>query len=180
MIASIKRVYKVTTTREKVLLFLFLGGIAVVWLGSTVSRYRQSAQSLSHTRQHIGNALQILDAGEYIEAQLIEKTTQFDSDKTLSSTELVGRISEIIRPLELKYSINSPRSETGTLFTFHNIRLNVNKAEFEAVLRLSDNLKRLVPYVTLDRVIVTADRSDQNLLDAQFFISSVEMTAPSL
>lgn len=161
-------------------MFLFLGGIAVVWLGSSVSRYRQSVQSLSLTRQQIGNALQILDTAEYIEAQLIEKTTQFDSDKTLSSTELVGRISEMIRPLELKYSINSPRSETGTLFTFHNIRLNVNKAEFEAVLRLSDNLKRLVPYVTLDRVIVTADRSDQNLLDAQFHISSVEMTAASL
>ncbi len=180
MIASIKRLYKVTTTREKVLLFLFLGGIGFVWLGSTVSRYRQSAQSLSHARQQIGNALQILDTGDYIEAQLIEKTTQFDSDRTLSSTELVGRISEIIRPLELQYSINSPRSETGTLFTFHNIRLNVNKAEFESVLRLSDNLKRLVPYVTLDRVIVTADRADQNLLNAQFFISSVEMTAPTL
>ena len=180
MIASVKRIYRVTTTREKVLLFLFLGGIAVAWLGSSLSRYRESVQTLSLTRQQIGNAIQILGTSDYIEAQLLEKTTQFDSDKTLSSTELVGRISEIIRPLELNYSINSPRSEAGTLFIFHNIRLNVSKAEFEAILRLSDNLKRLVPYVTLDRVIVTADRANQNLLDAQFFISSVEMTASTL
>ncbi len=180
MIAQVKRAYNKTTTREKVLLLLFIAGIALVWLIHSVSRYRQSTQMLSQTRQQIKNSQDMLATGSYVEAQLLEKTTQFDADKTLSSTELVGRISEIIRPLELRYSIQSPKSEAGALFTFHNIRLNVIKGEFESVLRLSDHLKRLVPYVTLDRVIVSADRSNQNLIDAQFFISSVEMTLPSL
>ena len=100
-------------------------------------------------------------------------------EKTLSSTELVSRLIGIIDQMDLRYSINSPQTVTGPLFTFHNVRLSVNKAELEAVLRLSDRLKSLVPYVTLDRVVVMPDRSDPNLLDVQFFISSLEMNTSS-
>lgn len=179
MIADLRRLYRKTSTREKFLLLLFIGGIAAVWITYTFSRYNSGVKLLLGTQNRIESYQMILSQKEVVETQLIEKSSQLDASKTLSSTELVGRISEIIRPMELKYSINSPQTDRGSLFTFHNIRLSVNKAEFEAILRLSDSLKTLVPYVTLDRVTVTADRSNPNLLDVQFYISSVEMTASS-
>lgn len=179
MIAEIQRFYKKTSTREKFLLLLFIGSIALVWFLYTFNRYSIRIKLLNNTNRQISSYEDILSRKDQIEAQLIEKSSQLDASKTLSSTELVGRIDEIIRPMDLKYSINSPQTEEGSLFTFHTLRLVVNKAEFEDVLRLSDKLKTLVPYVTLDRITVTADRSDANLLDVQFYISSVEMSASS-
>jgi hypothetical protein len=179
MIADIRKLYKKTSTREKFLLLLFIGAIAAVWFMYSFSRYNTSWKLLSGTNKRIESYEMILAEKDHIETQLVEKSSQLDASKTLSSTELVGRVSEIIRPMELKYQINSPQTERGSLFTFHSIRLSVNKADFEAVLRLSDKLKTLVPYVTLDRVTVTADRSNPSLLDVQFQISSVEMTASS-
>ncbi|MCZ6672167.1 MAG: hypothetical protein O7C75_04430 [Verrucomicrobia bacterium] len=179
MIADVRKVYKKTTTREKFLLLLFIGGMAFVWVMYSVTRYSTGFKLLFGTQDRIESYQDILSQEDYVTAQLIEKSSELDSSKTLSSTELVGRVSEMIRPLELKYSIASPQSEEGTLFTFHTVRLSVNKAEFESILRLSDNLKTLVPYLTVDRVIVSADRSNQKLLDVIFYISSVEMTASS-
>jgi len=143
------------------------------------SRYNSGVRLLFGTKHRITSYQEILSQKDVVEAQLIEKSSQLDASKTLSSTELIARISEIIGPMELKFTINSPQTEKGALFTFHNVRLTVNKAEFESVLRLSDNFKTLVPYLTLDRVSVSADRTDPNLLDVQFVISSVEMTASS-
>jgi type II secretory pathway component PulL len=179
MISEVRKLHKKTSTREKFLLLLFVAGIALVWLSYSFSRYNQGYKIHAGNKSQIKTYDSILSQKEYIEAQLLQKSSQLDASKTLSSNELTGRIIEIIAPMELKYSINPPQTEEGSLFTFHNIRLSVNKAELEAVLRLSDKLKTLVPYVTLDRVIVSADRSNPSILDVQFFISSVEMTASS-
>ena len=179
MIADLRKVYKKTSTREKLLLLIFIGGIAAVWFMYSFTRYNTSFKLLFSTQKRIDSYHSILSQKDLVEAQLIEKSSQLDASKTLSSTELVGRIGEIIRPMELKYTIGSRQTEEGTLFTFHTIRLTVKKAEFEAILRFSDKLKTLVPYVTLDRVTVTVDRSNANLLDVVFHISSLEMTASS-
>lgn len=179
MINDVRKLYKKTSTREKFLLLVFVGGIALVWLTYSFSRYSTGTKLLLRTKHQIDSYQMILSQKDLVEAQLIEKSSQLDSSKTLSSTELVGRIIAIISPMNLKYSINSPQTQPGNLFTFHNVRLTVNKAEFEAILRLSDSLKTMVPYLTLDRITVTSDRANPNLLDVQFFISSVEMTASS-
>jgi hypothetical protein len=181
MISETRKFYKATTTREKFLLLLFLGGIALVWMSYSFSRYNEGFKLLSGTNDRIESYDLFLSQKDFVEQQLLERSSELDASKTLSSTELVSRITQITNEMELdKYSINSPQTESGTLFTFHNLRLSVNKTEFEAVLRLSDRLKSLVPYVTVDRVVVAPDRSNPNLLDAQFFISSLEMnTNPS-
>jgi hypothetical protein len=179
MISEVRKLHKKASTREKFLLLLFVGGIALVWLSYSLSRYSQGYKIHSSNKSQINTYDTILSQKDYVEAQLLEKSSELDASKTLSSTELTGRIIEIIAPMELKYSINTPQTEEGSLFRFHNIRLSVNKAELEAVLRLSDKLKTLVPYVTLDRVVLAPDRSNQNVHDVQFFISSVEMIASS-
>ena len=179
MIADLRKLYKKTSTREKFLLLLFIGGIAVVWFMYSFSRYSSGIRLLNGTQNQVGSYQAFLSQKDVIEAQLLEKSSQLDASKTLSSTELVSRIIGIIQPMELNYSINTPQTQAGSLFTFHNVRLSVNKAELEAVLRLSDKLKALVPYVTLDRVVLSPDRSNPSVHDVQFFISSVEMIAPS-
>ncbi len=179
MIAELRRLYKRTSTREKFLLLMFVGGIALVWLMYSLNRYGSGYKMLSGTNQQIESYDLFLSQKDRVEEQLLERSSELDSSKTLSSTELVSRLIGIIDEMDLKYSINSPQTEMGPLFTFHNVRLSVNKAELEMVLRLSDRLKSLVPYVTLDRVVVSPDRSNPNLLDVQFFISSLEMNASS-
>ena len=179
MIADLRKVYKKTSTREKFLLLVFIGAMAGVWLSYSFSRYNFGFKLLFGTKSRIESYEDILSQKELVEAQLIEKSSELDASKTLSSTELLGRISEILKPMGLKYTINSPQTEAGSLFTFHSVRLTVTRAETEAVLRLSDKLKELVPYVTLDRITVSADRSDPNLLNVQFYISSLEMTISS-
>ena len=180
MIADVRKLYKKTSTREKFLLLLFIGAIAAVWLSYSFSRYNAGFNLLFGTKTSIESYRMILSQKDLVEAQLIEKSSELDSSKTLSSTELLGRISEIIKPMEIEnYTINSPQTEAGELFTFHNVRLNVNRADKEAVVRLSEKLKTLVPYVTLDRITMNSDRSDTNLMNVQFYISSLEMTASS-
>lgn len=179
MISDLRKLYKKTSTREKFLLLLFIGAIAVVWFSYSFSRYNSGFKLLFGTKSRIESYDMILSQKDLVEAQLIEKSSELDASKTLSSTELLGRISEIVKPMDLNYSINSPQTETGTLFTFHNVRLSLNRADKEAVLRLSEKLKTLVPYVTLDRITMSADRSDTNLMNVQFYISSLEMTISS-
>lgn len=179
MIAELKRLYKKTSTREKFLLLLFIGAIAVVWFSYSLSRYSTSINLLKGTQSRINSYEMILSQKDVVEAQLIEKSSELDASKTLSGTELLGRISEIANSMDLDYNINSPQTEAGELFTFHNIRLNITRADKEEVLRLSEKLKTLVPYVTLDRIVMNADRSNTNLMNANFYISSLEMTASS-
>lgn len=179
MISDLRKLYKKTSTREKFLLLLFIGAIAVVWVSYSFSRYNNGFKLLFGTQSKIESYEMILSQKDLVEAQLIEKSSELDASKTLSSTELLGRISELMKPTGMKYTINNPQTEAGALFTFHNIRLSINRADKEAVLRFSEKLKTLVPYVTLDRITISADRSDTNLVNAQFYISSLEMTASS-
>jgi len=180
MIAELQKLYKKTSTREKFLLLLFIGAIALVWFLYSFSRYSSGFKLLFGTQSRIESYEMILSQKDLVEAQLIEKSSELDASKTLSATELLGRISEIVKPLGLENtSINNPQTEAGSLFTFHNIRLSVNRADKEAVLRLSEQLKTLVPYVTLDRITMSADRANTNLMNVQFYISSLEMTTSS-
>ncbi len=175
---NFKRSFFKTTTREKFLLILVVGGGAVYWLSDAIGRYSAIDHQTSVLTLKIEDAENYLGQADSIERELQERTESLDSSRTLSSIELVGRVSELIRPLEIKYSINSPQSEEQGLFTFHSIRLTVQKGDMLSILKFSEKLKELAPYVTLDKLTITAGRVNKTELDAQFYISSIELNTP--
>lgn len=181
MISRLKVLYlKKTTLREKVLLLLVLISLALIWLMFAAERSKMQFSSFSRFSQTLKGQDQWLRNREDIETELKDAMQMLDASKTYSSTELVSRVDALMHDAEVeRYSINPPQSETAGQFTVHSIRLNVQRIDLETLIRFSDVVESLNPYISLERLEVFADRNDATLHNANFYLSSMEMNNPS-
>jgi len=181
MMHRLKSIYlKKTTLREKVLLFLVLICLAIIWLMFAVDRTKTQISRHARSSQGLKQQDQWLKERGYFETQLNEAMQMLDASKTYSSSELVSRIDALMHEGGVeRYSINPPQSETAGQFTVHTIRLNVQRIDLESLIRFSDVVESLGPYINLERLEVYADRNDPSLHNANFYLSSMEMNTPS-
>jgi len=172
---KIKQVYQPRPVREKLFLCLFLVVLAFLWLSSWSGRLGEQLTAFGTAGREISIQDQWLENAAEIDQQLAQAIVDLDPAKTLAETQLVGSVDAIVREYDLSYSIDPPQSQVGQTFTFHSVRVRVNKAPLTDLLGFSTQLRTLEPYANLDRVTIIADRGNPSLLDAQIQISSVEM-----
>jgi len=159
---------------------LVLVSLALIWLIFASERLMSQQQSFSQAAGKVRGQEQWLSNRDDFQAQLEEAMAQLDASKTYSSTELGSRIDTLAQQAGVeRYSINPPQSETSGQFTVHSIRLNVQRVDLELLIRFTDVLETLTPYITLDRMEVFADRNDPTLHNANIYLSSMEMDQPA-
>lgn len=173
----IVRLLKRTTVREKLLMLLFCLTIVILWAGSLMDRFGNWQDQLKTARAELQNQQLYLDREDTNAQDLAAALTRVDSAKTYSSAQLAGRIDELLRKaaLSAKADIDTVRTQSGDVFDDHNLRVRLSRISIAQVIEFNTLIRKETPYITIQKVYLTANRSNPEEIDARFEVNSFEL-----
>ena len=170
-----KAFFETRTQREKILILFMMAVGLMIWASFFFDRYsalmverRVLAQTVEEQRMWLGES-------ESIRASIERGMQNLDPSQTLNATQLSGEVGALARGAGLgRPAITTPRTTEGDIFSNNTLTLSANKSDLPSLISFTQALQERAPYIGIEQVIITADRSNPMLLDVRYDISSVE------
>ena len=161
--------------REKLLMLMFVGLGAAMWLTNFSRRAAVSWRSVRTLRTELADQREWLANRAAIEAGAVQAVKNLDPARTLDDTRLVSELSAMARDNNLKFVNDTPKSESNGQFAVHTVQITLPRADWESLKRFYLALQRRSPYIGLEQFSLAADRAHPELLNASLRVSSVEI-----
>ncbi|MCH2155452.1 MAG: hypothetical protein MK080_05575 [Opitutales bacterium] len=163
--------------REQILALAIVLVLALWWASSEIATWQSFWTTYRSQGYNLERQNEWLKDRERIDAELVAALETLDASQTYSDSELAGRVDELSRSFDLSYSISNRPSVTNEDFNTHSVRLNINRAELRPLIEFTQSLQREAPYLVIDSVRITVNRSRPTEHNATFTLSSFELKA---
>lgn len=164
--------------REKLLLLLFAGAAAVLWISDLWERGRLTVTEVRETRAVLQTQAQWLEAKSRIEAEAAAAVADLDGSRTFNSLRLSAELSTLAKNAGIDQSLRSeiqPTEQTAQ-FSFNTVVVTLNRVEWTSLLSFYEELSQRAPYIGIERFTLGSVRNNPAELNANLTVSSVEIT----
>ncbi len=176
----LKNLFQAMSLRERFLLTVFIWVCLLVWGGSVMGSMKTFRSEFSRTKSELKTQKNLIGERETIEVRLQDQLQRLDPQKTYTSSQLVGKLDSFARNANLRFDTNSPNTKPGDIFNIHTVRIQVRQAGIGDLIEFDNQIKKESPYLGLERVKLTSNKSDPRLLNGQYVISSFELKENAL
>jgi hypothetical protein len=170
-------IYHRISLREKLLLTVFVWVILTFLATEVAKSTRLHLQTWAKIRTQNTLQTMILEREADYDRRFAEIQERFNPQLTLDESELRNRLESICLQMNLSYQIESRLSQKEGSFSLHEVLLNLNKINIEALLSFHQKTLKSSPYMRLDAMRLTPLRGNESQLNARFTFKSFEMTA---
>jgi len=161
--------------REKVLMLLFAFVLLALWYSWRVDRGVVLKAAHEDARRDENAQRLVLNDGPMVRNDYAYRIANIDLDALPSREEVSGQIDALVRRSGFSdFDLGQPRTQQGADLRFHTFQLRVNKSTFERIESFERSVKRELPHVALERVVLQAQPRDDQFLDASFVFKSIE------
>ena len=174
--------YQRMTVREKLLLLLFLSAGILIWGNSWFKRI--SAWNLE--RKNAAAELEVqttwLEHSDIYTEGLARALERVDPAKTYSSPQLSEKVDSLLRQAALvtQSNMDTVKTREGEIFNDHILRVRLSRISIAQLIKINSLLKEETPYINIQSVRITANRSKPEQLDARFEINSFDLKEETL
>lgn len=179
LIQRLNRMLARLSLREAFLLLLFLGTAAFLWSVSILNRTNLIREGLASNQREFTTQQVWFDNAASIRSRMEREIGLLERSQTLNSTRLVAELNSLARRQNLSPSIDSPRTDSGDAFQFHTVVVRLNRAPLERIMNFTDEVQGRAPYLALNSLVLSPDRTNPNNLEARFEITAVEVVNPN-
>ncbi|MGB0416606.1 MAG: GspMb/PilO family protein [Coraliomargarita sp.] len=174
---SAKRIFKRMSVRERLLALVFILTIVGLWVSGQFQRTREWNDTRQLTAASLKNHQMYLDREEEFRLGLEAALERVEPSKTYSASQLSGRIDALIREAGLSTSanINPVRSRDGEIFNDHKIQVRLNRISIAQIMEFNSLIREETPYITVEKVVINANKGKPEQLNARFEINSFEL-----
>jgi hypothetical protein len=177
MIRTLRAFFLARLLREKVLLTGFVVMVAAVWLSSIAGRTGRFLREVRATTSSLNEQHLWLSNRATIEAQAQASASRLDAVRTLDATRLMAEASAIGAEAGLKNTtIGEAKDASSGQLSVHTLQFNVTKADWATLKQFYLELSKRSPYIGIEQFSMQVDRANPALLNANFQISSVEIS----
>ena len=165
------------SVREQLLLLLFFLTMLVLWSANLFNRSTIWNDDRKQASADLQTQQLLIDREASYEEGLEAALQRVEPAKTFSSTQLSGRIDDILRKSRLSSfaDIDPVRSKQGEIFNDHNIRVRLARISIAQIIEFNKLLRQETPYINVQKVNLAANRSKPTQIDARYEINSFEL-----
>lgn len=164
--------------REQVLVTLFVGLAALIWLGSAAGRLRTRVAAWRSTSAAVAAQQLWLDRRAEIESGSAAAVRNLDPARTYDATKLVGAVNSLATAAGLGLAIESPQTQRTPQFAYHTAKVTFRRTNLPALLNFYNELTKQAPYLNLESITLQTDRAAAGTLNATLQISATQITKP--
>jgi len=163
--------------REKGLALVFVLALLAVWASMQLDRHLASYAEYKTVSSNLNEQQIVLDSQADTEATFEAMIAQINLDELPTRDEVNAKIDELVRKRSFGgFKTTQPRSEPGAPLTFHSYSASIEGAGYEELIAFTKELRGTLPYVSLRRVTLQSQRSNDKLLEARIELKSIEYT----
>lgn len=172
---KLRKLYDQITSREKMLLALFLWVVVLIWLSLYASRMSDLFDNFKTTNDTLTYQQLWLDREATIEERLADSRKILDPKKTYASSRFIARVDGLARASGAAYDVTNPTTRLGDVFNEHALTVQFKDASMKALLGFGRAIHEENPYLGVKQVKISPNRRDPNLLNAQFDVIALEL-----
>ena len=177
MTRTIRAFFLARLLREKVLLAGFIVLAASVWFSSLSGRVGREIRAIRSTTLSLNEQKLWLSNRETIEASAQAAAGQLDAVRTLDATRLLAEVQAMAGDAGLRgYTSGESKDVSNGHFSVHTLQFNVTKVDWGTLKQFYLALSKRSPYIGIEQYHMQVDRAAPTLLNANFQISSVEIS----
>ncbi len=177
----LRRLFNALSLRERYLVALIVWVLLLVWLLGLLEGVRNNWTTFAVNRQLLRTFEQTIAQAATAESLLAGARAGLDSSKTFTAPQLVGQLDSLARQNQISsFDISTPSTVETQLFSFHNVRFTIKRAQLAELIRFDQAVKAYSPYIALADFQATANRRDPRYLDAVFELVSFELKEDAL
>ena len=167
------RILQSISSRERTMLGAVVIVCLLVWLSTLSTRWQLSSKEVRDAQKTVRQQKIWLDSQPLFQAQFDQAMDQLDTTQMLDGTELSTFIDSYAREHKLKYELSPPAVSSGKLYSKTSMRVSLRNIPLEKLVKFQIELDSKRPYIAVEAVALTANRSDPRLLNARFNLSSL-------
>lgn len=174
-LVKLRRGFFKLSMREKVLALLFGFALLGVWFSWLMDR--RAALGEQHDFAEIEERDQRfeIEDGPRVRDEYQRQISEIDLNALPTRDEVSGQIDSLVRRVGFSdFDLSQARTVQGADLRFHTFQLRIDKATYDRIRSFTDMVKRELPYVSLERVVIQAQARDDQFLDASFVFKSIE------
>jgi hypothetical protein len=161
------------TTRERVLLLVFVLGALAWWAPAALGRIAAlrrdwHSASIEQETQRLW-----LERREQITTRASGAAKILDPAKTLDAARAFAELSRAAAGLGAE--IAGQRTDRTEQFALHSMQVTIRRTELAGLLKFYEQLSALAPYLVIEQCSLSTTRANPGKLDASFRIYAIEM-----
>lgn len=165
--------------RERTMLIMLVVVLLLLWLGQMIEDWERVHNELSTSRKEISLQEVWIRNADGFNQQLQALLQEIDGSKTFDAPALSALIDQLARQGNLTYELSSPVVTDGPLFRQNNVRVILRNISLHQLLQVYRSIMEHKPYLSIEEISMTANRSDPRLLNVRMIVSSFELKDPN-
>lgn len=161
--------------REQLLLTLFVGLGALIWLSGAAGRMRTQWSAWRSTQGDLAAQQLWIDRREEIEAAAVAAVRNLDPARTYDATRLVATVTSLASAAGLQPAIDPAVTQRTPQFAFHTIKVTFRRTQLPVLLKFYDELTKQAPYLNLESMALQTDRAAAGALNVTLQISATQI-----
>lgn len=172
---NLKQWFNNLSLREQGMLTLLLAcGLSILGV-FLVKNFRNTAGEKTRIEQRIKQQQTWKNNAVAIHSQLCVVAQKLTPEKAYDRTRMAGKIEELARGCNLRFSSETPQTRAGSVVDTHTLRLNVTHALLEDLIRFDTLLAQEAPYLGLESMKLTANPRFPLKLNATYQIVALQL-----
>jgi len=163
--------------REKSLALIFVLALLGVWASMQLERHLSAFAEYRSIRSDLDEQNVTLNNREKTESRFEAEISKINLEALPTRDEVNASIDELVRKRAFNgFKTTPPKSDPGSPLTFHSYSASIEGASYDELITFAKELRESLPYVSLRRIVVQSQRSNDLLLDAKLELKSIEYT----
>lgn len=175
LVLKFRRLFFKMSSREKLLAVLFASALVFVWFSTQWDRHIAVGDTTATANDEADFQQSELNRESSIQAQYDLLISQINLEELPSKEEVSSRIDTMLRRYGFgSFDLGQAKTEEGTDLRFHTIPLDVKKATFAQVRTFTEEFKKELPYISLERIIIRPQARDDQFVDVNYILKVIE------
>lgn len=177
LLQKVKYLFRRMTVREQLLSLVFILVMLFIWSGSVLKRSKAWDSDWRQAQSDLFVQEQWLDRADDYENSYKQALRRVDPKKTFEGAQLSEKIDTILRQTALSGSadIDPVQTRKGEIFNDHTIRVRLKRISIAKLIQLNELLRKETPYISIQSVRISKNKSKPEELDIRFVINSFDL-----
>ncbi|TVR50727.1 MAG: hypothetical protein EA425_08875 [Puniceicoccaceae bacterium] len=174
LLEKLRVLFFVRSLREKLLTFLFVAVLVLIWFFSFTDRLQASTRHAFSIKSERSDQNRWFEVGERAEREFDERMRSLDVANLPNRNAVTGQIDTLLRQGGFQFRMDPPRSDQRDPLTFNTLGIAIERATLDDLIRFTDEIRSTMPYITLEQITLAPDRRNPTQLDVRMRLVAIE------
>jgi hypothetical protein len=168
-----KKFFFARSQRERLLLTVFASAILLWWGSTLIDRIDFARMAWADSSERGEKQAHWISRKEEVAERMAKISSRLDPARTLNASQAFAEVNRLAQGMAVE--LGAPRTERTDNIAMHSLQATIRRTDLRSLVNFYQQLSAKAPYLGVDQLSVTTERSAPGQVTAVFKLYSVEV-----